>query len=363
MRVRKRTIAILIIIILSTVVFLFFPPKTWKINQITIGGDFGFTRYKFPGKGTADNPYIIRGYTLVNPERGFTFKTGIHIYGTTKHFIITECIISFFYRGIKIYNVKAGTCNLMNNTILEGGMSDSGPAHGIELMESDEVIICNNTIDAYYDAGINLHWSNNCTIEGNNIADCSRGIRILVSSNNRILKNNLERNRYGITFYKSNDSLLFDNFFNNENTNIGLNGYGNSIYKNTCLNALIGIEILSESKDFDIAFNYISNNTEGIVSECYNCSIYENNIYRNLVGIYLKRDSRDTVIYFNNFIENYPLLESNQSQAIDVGLFNIWYHPILLQGNYWSNIGTNSTYLIGGTRGSVDKYPLSSPIA
>jgi parallel beta-helix repeat protein len=118
---------------------------------------------------------------------------------------------------------------------------------------------------------------------------------------------------------------------------------------------------LSESKDIDIALNYISNNTEGIVSECYNCSIYENNIYRNLIGVYLERDSRDTVVYLNNFIENYPPLESNQSQAKDFGLFNTWYHPILLQGNYWSNLGLNSTYEIGGNRDSVDLYPLSTP--
>jgi parallel beta-helix repeat protein len=128
----------------------------------------------------------------------------------------------------------------MNNTILEGGWSDSSPAHGIELMDSDEVNICNNTIDAYYDAGINLHWSNNCTIEGNNIACCAKGIRILVSFNNRILKNNLERNHRGITLYNSNDTLIYDNYLNNEDTNIGLNGYRNNIYKNTCLNALIG---------------------------------------------------------------------------------------------------------------------------
>ena len=52
------------------------------------------------------------------------------------------------------------------------------------------------------------------------------------------------------------------------------------------------------------------------------------------------------------------------SQAKDDGEGNLWYEVISEEGNYWSNIGQNYTYMIDGSANSIDPYPLSvSPIS
>lgn len=65
--------------------------------------------------------------------------------------------------------------------------------------------------------------------------------------------------------------------------------------------------------------------------------------------------SMSNTIYTNNFIDNV----GSSSQAFCSEASNLWYEPILLTGNYWSDFST-ATYSIDGPAGSVDLYPLNS---
>ena len=358
------TTIILSFIIVSAFVLIFFPPKVWNIDHISINGDFDFVRYNFPGKGTPEDPYIIKGYNLTNPEREFTVRTGIEIHRTTKHFVITDCILSYYYRGILVYDVKAGTCTVMNNTILEGGWSDSNPASGIAVY-SDLAYIFNNSVNAYYGQGISFSNSN-CTVESNYVSSCWHGIQSFDSSNTIISENHIEGNIYGISLVDVINTHVADNFLNNTESNISFSNIGvisvaNYIYNNTCINAYIGIRMSIDSNNFFIFHNDISYNIYGIISEGDNCTIYENLFYRNFQGVYLWTKSNYNIIFLNNFIDNPPPSEINQTQASDNGYLNLWYHPYLHRGNYWSDIGTNLTYQINGSAESVDFYPLANP--
>ena len=65
----------------------------------------------------------------------------------------------------------------------------------------------------------------------------------------------------------------------------------------------------------------------------------------------------------NNFFNNTGY-ESHDpySQGLDDGYDNMWYNPSFLLGNFWNDLGFNSTYEIAGSAGSIDFYSLSSPV-
>ena len=75
-------------------------------------------------------------------------------------------------------------------------------------------------------------------------------------------------------------------------------------------------------------------------------------------AIVLESDTYNITIYENYFLSN-NLVSENPLQAYDAGVSNTWYDVDNLIGNYWSNLGTNTTYEISGSAESRDIYPLS----
>ena len=60
-----------------------------------------------------------------------------------------------------------------------------------------------------------------------------------------------------------------------------------------------------------------------------------------------------TIIHHNIFINNGATV-----QAYDEGTDNIWYDIETNEGNYWSEWSGTGEYLIDGSSGSIDPYPL-----
>ncbi len=331
--------------IITGIVFYFYPVKQLNPEAIVILNNRDFKKYSSSGDGSAENPYIIKGYNITNPHTSGWTATGAIIKETTKHFILTDCTFTDYYRGILVRSAKSGTATVMNNTILEGAYSPNAPSSGIELHDSHEVEVYNNSIGYFYEKGINLLWSNNCTIKNNYVANCGSGIS--VSS--------------------SNTTTLFENLLNSNGIGIICSSYiytsrGHNINNNTCINGNSGIRV-GEGFDFQVAHNIVSMNLEGIVSYGYNYTIFGNYISYNLNGgIALSSSSRFNLVYHNSIIENFSPDLLEESQGFDDGQSNNWYSSILLSGNYWSNLGNATTYLIDGEAGSIDLYPLSSPI-
>ena len=78
-------------------------------SAITVSGDSAFTGAGFTGAGTPGNPYILDGVTVTTSSGG----NGIYITGTTKHFIIQNCIVNLTAAsssyGIRFNNADNGT--------------------------------------------------------------------------------------------------------------------------------------------------------------------------------------------------------------------------------------------------------------
>ncbi|MHA1199394.1 MAG: right-handed parallel beta-helix repeat-containing protein, partial [Candidatus Heimdallarchaeaceae archaeon] len=75
-------------------------------------------------------------------------------------------------------------------------------------------------------------------------------------------------------------------------------------------------------------------------------------------GIYLDSNSMSNVIHHNNFTDNNP----GSSQAGDDGTGNVFYDIVSLEGNWWIGDWYGGSYAIAGTAGTVDPYPLGTPM-
>jgi len=204
---------------------------------------------------------------------------------------------------------------------------------GIELYWSWNNSISGNNIRANERAGIRLwYYSNYNSVLGNNIANDEYGIEVSESLNNTISGNNITANkRDGVWLYwSSNSSILGNNITANNRDGIGL--YWSSNYNSVSRN------------------NIVANNRHGI-------------------GLY---DSLNNTFCHNNFIDNFL-----QVYIYTSGYANVWDDGYPSGGNYWSDYagvdlcsspnqtvtGSDSVgdapYVID--ENNVDNYPLMAP--
>ena len=199
----------------------------------------------------------------------------------------------------------------MNSVVQSNTSSD----HVFEVT-ADYVNITGFTIAGAGDGnvGIFLHGANYCNISCNNASNNEGyGIYLYSSSNNGITNNIANNNsRCGIRLSaSSNNSIINNTANNNQSTGIYLySSSNNSISNNTASNnSRYGI-CLSASSNNSIINNTASNNQD--------------------TGIYLYSSSSNTVFH-NNLVNNVADACDNNPSSND------WYHPVLLEGNYWSD--------------------------
>ena len=182
-------------------------------EAIFINNDNNFTDYGFSGVGSENSPYIIENLNITT-----TIEYGIEIVNTTKHFVIRNCYVDAFQRGIKIINSSDYTATIRNNICPNNNFA------GIHIEDSNYVIVSNNTCTdtlaeggiAIFDSsyvnvtdnictktkqnyGIYIYKSHNCLLTGNIIKEC-RLYGIYISSessscvihHNSIIDNNLD---------------------------------------------------------------------------------------------------------------------------------------------------------------------------
>jgi len=254
-----------------------------------------------------------------------------------------------------------------------------------------EFTLINGTVscDEYYFATIYINTSNS-TICGFKIESSSRGIYIQ-GDENKVFGCNIEAKHTGITILGRENSVSECAVASNE-IGISIYGGGNNVTKciieaeehgvkithcwgnavSECMiHSLKGDGVFIEPNRGTVFGNDIFlctiealNNgiTIGDDRDCAYGSIVQHNTIkfcRN--GVRMRRFSFDSWISGNNFI-------NNSIQAIDEGSDNMWYKDD--QGNFWSdwtipdadNDGiVDRPYVVSGSAGSVDMFPLISP--
>ena len=287
---------------------------SWAENQIWCSG-----------LGTLQNPYIIQGHTLGvdNVFDGIRISNSHNIYFKVENctFIWDGFIATGMERGIQLANSTDGF--IINNTI-------HGISNGVNLIDCEDLVFNNNTIYSTM-GGLYLHQTNSSVLYNNVVHNTENGISLYDCEDNLIHNNTVYSNEYGlyITYSEHNDIygnsaddnnivgiyLASSNYNNITGNTASGNDYG--IYLNDdCLNNTIsgnsannngdyGIYIYSHSDYNTISKNTVNDNRYSGISLEYEC--YENIILGNTInnstnyGIYLYDDCGYTTIA-NNFV-------------------------------------------------------------
>ncbi len=249
--------------------------------------------------------------------------------------------------------------------------------YGILLKDANHCRIEKNNVtnvSLHEGLGIYLQYSNNNTIENNILSNNDESIYVQYSHNNHISNNTCNNNyRNGISFYYSNDNIISKNTCNSNKFEGISFSYSdlNIITNNKCdLNDGEGISS-SNSANNQIINNSCSLNNYGIslyngISHSSHANVFTKNKCRSNInyGIMLHNNTHDNIIFNNIFIDN----NYGNVQAVDNGTKNKWNKDLI--GNYWSdwtgpdiNIDgiVDQPYVIGGSAGSKDIFPMTNP--
>jgi parallel beta-helix repeat protein len=277
-------------------------PDVLPINQpIIIKNDTDFDVqadiYNWSGNGESVSPYKIENLSIVNDT------PCIYIANTNRHFIIRNCSLkntaeSHINRAaIWLRNCTCGTvesCNIVSQ------------GQGVELFFSNWCTVLDCTIEAC-GPGINITLSKDIQLSLNSIFNCIWGIFICGWSNIDASNNSITDSECGII----------------------------SAFTNHCR----------------VESNIISRNQIGLdIQMCSNWYITHNSIVDNGdIGIKIDGSS-DNILFMNKIGWN------NVSNALDDGINNQWDNSESL-GNLWSDYEGTGQYSILGSAGSIDHYP------
>ena len=226
-----------------------------------------------------------------------------------------------------VFTIKADYCNISDFYIMGTGPGYGGywPNYAGILLQSNFNTVANctctlNEVGIYiYDKGYNKII--NCLFNSNYY----HGINLTGTSNNHISSCSISFNRVGIGFAGSDANTINNNTISQ--------------------NSLYGIELHS-SEGNTFTYNTLMKNKN--------------------VGLLLTEYSNHNLVHLNNMIDN----NNGGKQATDNYKNNEWNGTSM--GNYWSDwiSPDNNTdgivdnpYLIGGTAGAMDHYPLTTIVS
>jgi parallel beta-helix repeat protein len=384
----KRVISNLIIFLASAGLVIGIVLPFIEFNYtMRIETDFDFEYHNIPGSGTLEDPYIIENLVFgVNRDVVKKLYIGLEIISTTKCFVIRNCIFFGGLTSIQITDIAPGTAKIHDNTfyyLSQAATDYNTGAGGISIINSDNILIEKNEFFHCLDlckykfssspviGGIGISNSENTIVRENTLTPGT--IHIKNSLNTTLGENFVESSSNFCEITNSPNSTLVNNICFTSKVGFLIFYSSNILIENNTIKPItdslsMGIYIWGCSK-FSILNNSIVGypsvytSEYGIILQSSNYSIVANNIIKNFhdYGLFIVHASFNNTIYHNMFHNN-GFYERSNSQGYDEGTGNTWYNHSISQGNYWDDLGSNSTYMIDGIANSTDLYPLSTPL-
>jgi parallel beta-helix repeat protein len=274
---------------------------------------------------------------------------GIYLYESDSINITGNYVSSNERYGIIIWSSKLNT--LRNNSIVKNGIAIEGTmlvywnTHDIDTsntVNGKPVYYWKNLMGGIIPPGAGQVILANCTnikIENQELTYSSIGIELGFSSNINITGNNVSSNRYfAIYLYSSSGNNVINNRASKSEFGIFLHGFYESSNRNDIVgnsfnsNNQYGIEIYS-GRDNNITGNNASYNIHCGIHLLYATknSVINNNVSNNGIGISVASTCYSNKIFHNNIIDNLDQAFDHTSND------NIWDNGYPFGGNYWSD--------------------------
>jgi len=256
-----------------------------------------------------------------------------------------------FVAGEQTWNwLHSTTNNLVNGKPI--GYMVGGNNLDVDLSDYGQFFLVDSTNCVLHDGVFNnvrvaasVAFCQNISLESCSISDCDLGICLFNTTTSKVKDCFIT----GVDGYSNDYLLVF--------AKSGIVAYRSERCNFTSLTSTYcqdyGIE-LDESRSCRVESSMFERNEVGVSLGSSNCTILDCLFRLNGHGINLYNDnSIGNRIFYNKFELN------NLTQATDDVLvvpLNYWDDGVSL-GNYWSDYSGAGTYTIGGSAGSVDRYP------
>ena len=254
---------------------------------------------------------LMTGFLVQNSGSTFSTFAGIYILGDDA--VIGEMQVLNTGMGVEIESPH------QNTVVRNSFFLDNWVGVFLHSETSGASVIGNTIVLGKYgkqDYGVRLAWSDLNRIEDNRVSGGGRGIFLQTSNKNIVQGNDLDGNEQaGIQLAHSDSNFILKNRISGVGTS---SGYGLVVTSHSISNIISG----NSMSDHEIGIRVDHSSGDGIISG--------NTIFNNRFGVFL--DGRKTsMVFHNNFVDN-------EFQAFDHFPFlKDWYHPVLLEGNFWSD--------------------------
>jgi len=275
-----------------------------------ISSDADFIAFGFPGFGNESHPYLIENYEITTTE-----QSGIFVTGTTKHFVIRNCVITAEAYAIFVDSVAPGTVEIRENNC-------DGNIQGIMVWSASSSIVANNTCIENESYSIYVENSPNSIVANNSCSGNSYGMLILFCAGS-IIANNTYTNE-GLDLYDSTiDDLLSYSVYNNYANGKPI-GWITNLHDVEMNISLYNQLYLINCTRCTVAGQSMQNSLKGItLFFCANTTIYKNTLnhigYEG-AGIYIVKSENTTVE--ENTISNFNYGIAVRSNSINTNITN-----------------------------------------
>ena len=240
----------------------------------------------------------------------------------------------------------AGQVILVNcDNITVENLNLSNASIGVELWNTDNSKIMNNTAN-WNVYGIYLYYySNNNILTNNTLVNNVDGIRLDRSSNNILMNTTIKSNsRYGVHLSSSSNNILTNNTFVNDGISVG-GSYQNTVENNTVNGK--PLVYLEDESDFTIA-----DAGQVILVNCDNITVENLNLSNASIGVELRNTDNSKIT--NNSA-------SNNHRGIFLGGANNILINNTVSNSYEGIVvwGSGNNTLTGNTANSNEEYGIS----
>ena len=244
------------------------------------------------------------------------------------------------------------------NISLENNVISNTTYRGIFIEESNHVVLKNNDFNNNKRLSLYISKSNSSNIQENTLINNEYSIYLDSCNFSKVVNNTCSDNLVNIKLSYCSLSLISNNTSERNNNDIIL--YSSSIIAiehNTCTGTGFRGIWLDNSENCIVKNNTCHWKTNGLILDLSNSNLVYNNSFldNHQYGVCLNTGENNS-IYFNEFIDN---SYGGIPQAYDDGVNNLWYNDSVNVGNYWSDWDELSPYLIDGSAGAYDLYPIS----